>query len=267
MSLRAVTAVALVLALAGCVSARAVTEAEARAAPARLKADMGPEGDLSAMRITVDMRMTAAQEGGQAMSMRLGMSIDGETYQGGAARITVRYTEFEVVGAGGEAAPDLSGVVLRITCLPERWVVESEGLAPLGKDDVSVQTQNAAGTCTPDRFGTSEDLARALRGLSDSLGAMASSFGSAVPKAEYAFVSLQDGGRQATYVVAGPAQARLDLGGHNVTATFDAQARIGATRMSVDLDLEVLSMAMDVRTEYVYGARPPAPDAQGRTAV
>jgi hypothetical protein len=266
MPLRAVVAVALVLALAGCTAARAVTEEEARAAPARLKAGMGPEGDLSGLRITVDMRMAASQDGA-GTSMRMGMEVTGELFQGGAMRLTVRYTAFQVTGPSGEAAPDLSGVVVRITCLPDRWVVESEGLAQLGKDDVSVQASNTAGTCTPDRFAASEDLARAMGGLSRSLGSMASSFGSAVPSAEYAFVSLQDGGRQATYVVAGPAQGRLGMGGHNLTATFDGQARIATTRMSFDVDLQVMAMAMEVRTEYTYGSRPPAPDAQGQTSV
>lgn len=267
MSLRALAVVAVALVLSGCAAAaRAVTEEEARAAPARLKAGMGPDGDLSSMRITVDMRMSASQEG-QGTSMRMGMAIESETFQGGAARITMRYTEFQVLGASGDATPDLSGVVVRITCLPERWVVETEGLAELGKEDVSVQTPNTAATCTPERFGASEDLARAMRPLSGSLGGMAEGFGSAMPSAEYAFVALQDGGRQATYVVAGPAQARLGMGGHNVTATFDAEARIATTRMSFDMDMPVMTMAMDVRTEYSYAARSAAPDAQGRTTV
>lgn len=250
--MRVLAAALALLLLAGC-SSTAVTPEVAKAAPARLKADMGPDGGLRQATSTITMSM-----GMGGMSMRMAFGIVEDFYQHGAFQATVTVKEFSMPQqSGGQAAPDLTGAVLRILCTPDRWVVITQGM---GDKDASLETANSRGTCALDKPDEAGDLMRLLGTMDSDAGPMLQGMMTGLASApDYEFVAV-DGG-VATYRVKESGSGMGSGMPANVTATFDGDGRIA--HVDTVMQVPMVGMSMRAAADYEYGSRSAAPDLHG----
>jgi len=246
--------VCLAVLVAGC-AASAVTVEQAKAAPARLQADTGPDGQLSGSTTTMDIAM-AMDRGDASMSLEMAMAITQEFHAGGAVSVTVRFTRFHMGAESSSGMPDFSKVVLHIFCAPDRWVLSTEGMAAAGMEDSSLETANTRGTCVGKDSSADDDLGRLLASMASEIALVSSSILGGFQIPAYEFVALD--GNTATYRV-GP--AKMGMPAINVTATFDGEARIEGTTLT--MSMPDFGMTMDAVAEYSYGTRSQAPNTHG----
>lgn len=247
-------ALGLSVVLAGCTGS-AVTLEQAKAAPARLEADMGPDGQMSSASSTMQMSM-AMEMGDASMSMDMTMEFEQEFHQGGAASATVRFSRFHMVADRGSDMPDLSSVVMHVFCAPDRWVLSTEGMTAAGMQDVSVETANTRGTCVGKSSSSGADMGRLMGEMAPEMDAVSSSVMGAFQIPEFTFVSLE--GDTATYRAP---SAQAGMPPMNVTATFDGDGRIAHSTMT--MSMPAFGMEMETVSEYDYGTRSAAPNTHG----